>query len=119
VRLSPTTPRRTAAIGVSAAGTSSPAHAEPATPGRPIRVMSYNIHHGQGIDDRLDLARIAAEIRESRADIAGLQEVDRHWSERSDLADQAVELARELAIHVVYGANLDLDPLNPGEPRRQ
>ena len=81
--------------------------------------MSYNIHHGRGVDDRLDLARIAAEIRNSRADIAGLQEVDRHWSERSDFADQAAELARDLAMHVVYGANLDLDPLNPGEPRRQ
>ncbi len=49
----------------------------------------------------------------------GLQEVDRHWSERSDLADQAADLARALRMHVAYGANLDLDPRNPGEPRRQ
>ncbi|MGK5111830.1 endonuclease/exonuclease/phosphatase family protein [Geodermatophilus sp. CPCC 205506] len=81
--------------------------------------MSYNIHHGEGADGRLDLGRIAAEIRDSGADIVGLQEVDRHWSERSDLADQAAELARELNMHVVYGPNLDLDPLDPGEPRRQ
>jgi endonuclease/exonuclease/phosphatase family metal-dependent hydrolase len=81
--------------------------------------MSFNIHHGRGVDDRLDFARVAAEIRNSGADIAGLQEVDRHWGERSDLADQAAELARDLAMHVVYGANLDLDPRNPGEPRRQ
>jgi len=81
--------------------------------------MSYNIHHGRGVDERLDLARIAAEIRNSGTDIAGLQEVDRHWSERSDFADQAAELARELAMHVVFGANLDLDPLNPDGPRRQ
>ena len=119
MHLSPTTPRRTAASGVLAAGTSSPARPGPAAPDRPIRVLSYNIHHGQGVDDRLDLARIAAEIRDSGADIAGLQEVDRHWSERSDFADQAAELARELAMRVVYGANLDLDPLDPGEPRRQ
>jgi endonuclease/exonuclease/phosphatase family metal-dependent hydrolase len=81
--------------------------------------MSYNIHHGRGVDDRLDLARIAAGIRNSGADIAGLQEVDRHWGERSDFADQAAELARALGMHVVYGANLDLDPLDPGGPRRQ
>jgi len=81
--------------------------------------MSYNIQHGRGVDDRLDLARIAAGIRNSGADIAGLQEVDRHWGERSGFADQAAELARELAMHVAYGANLDLDPLTPGEPRRQ
>jgi endonuclease/exonuclease/phosphatase family metal-dependent hydrolase len=119
VHFSPTTPRRTAGIGVLAAGASSPALAEPTAPDGPIRVMSYNIRHGQGVDDRLDLARIAAELRDSGADVAGLQEVDRHWSERSDFADQAAELARELAMQVVYGANLDLDPLNPGEPRRQ
>ena len=114
-----TTPRRTADIGVLAAGMSSPARPEPAAPHRPIRVMSYNIHHGQGVDDRVDLARIAADIRNSGADIAGLQEVDRHWGERSGFADQAAELARRLAMQVVYGANLDLDPLTPGGPRRQ
>ncbi len=119
MHLSPTTPRGAAAIGDLAAGTSSPAHAQPAAPHRPIRVMSYNVQHGQGVDDRLDLNRVAAEIGHSGADIAGLQEVDRHWSERSDFADQAAELARNLDMHVVYGANLDLDPLDPGEPRRQ
>ncbi len=81
--------------------------------------MSYNIHHGRGVDGRLDLGRIAADIRDSGADIAGLQEVDRHWGERSDFADQAAELAREPDRHIMYGANLDLDPRNPGEPRRQ
>ena len=119
MHLSPTTPPGTAAVAVLAAGTSSPALVEPAVTDRPIRVMSYNIRHGQGVDDRLDLARVAAEIRDSGADIVGLQEVDRHWSERSDFADQAADLARELNMHVVYGANLDRDPLNPGEPRRQ
>jgi endonuclease/exonuclease/phosphatase family metal-dependent hydrolase len=119
VHLGPTTPRGTAAIDGMAAGTSSPALAEPAAPHRPIRAMSYNIQHGQGVDDRLDLNRVAAEIGHSGADIVGLQEVDRHWGERSDFADQAAELARDLSMHVAYGANLVLDPLNPGEPRRQ
>jgi endonuclease/exonuclease/phosphatase family metal-dependent hydrolase len=118
VQLSPTAPRRTTAIGVAAPGTS-PALAGPAAPKRLIRVMSYNIHHARGVDDRLDLARIAGEIGDSGADIAGLQEVDRHWSARSEFADQAADLARALDMHVVYGANLDLDPPNPGAPRRQ
>ncbi len=119
MHLSPTTPRGAPASGVLATGTSSLARAESAAPHRPIRVMSYNVQHGQGVDDGLDLNRVAAEIGHSGADIVGLQEVDRHWSERSDFADQAAELARNLDMHVVYGANLDLDPLNPGEPRRQ
>ena len=96
-----------------------PGSAEPAAPDRSVRVMSYNIHAGTSSDNRLDLARIAQEIRSSDADIVGLQEVDRHWNERSVFADQAAELAGMLQMHVVYGADLDRDPLNPGEPRRQ
>ncbi|SNR67988.1 endonuclease/exonuclease/phosphatase family protein [Blastococcus mobilis] len=108
-----------ALTAVLATTTSATAHAEPAAPDRPVRVMSYNIHHGAGVDGRLDLKRIAGEIRDFGAEVVGLQEVDRHWSERSDFVDQAAELARMLRMHVVYGANLDNDPLNRGEPRRQ
>lgn len=86
---------------------------------REIRAMSFNIHHGVGVDGRLDLQRIADLIETEGADVIGLQEVDRHWSERSDFVDQAKWLARNLHMHVVYGANLDRDPANPGEPRRQ
>jgi endonuclease/exonuclease/phosphatase family metal-dependent hydrolase len=43
----------------------------------PFRVMTYNIHHGEGLDGRVDLERIAAVIREHRADIVALQEVDK------------------------------------------
>lgn len=91
----------------------------PQAPDRSVTVASYNIHHGVGEDDQLDLNRIAEQIRTSGADIIGLQEVDRHWSSRSDFVDQADYLARVLKMHVVYGANLDLDPLEPGQPRRQ
>lgn len=93
------------------------AGAAEATP--PVRVATFNIHHAVGTDDRLDLDRVAADIRETRADVIGLQEVDNHWSSRSDDADQAAELARRLDMHYVYGANLDLDPVTPGSPRRQ
>jgi endonuclease/exonuclease/phosphatase family metal-dependent hydrolase len=96
-----------------------PGSVEPAASHRPVRVMSYNIHAGHGSDGRLDLARIAEVIRSSGADIVGLQEVDRHWSDRSAFVDEAAELARTLHMHVVYGADLDLDPLVPGQPRRQ
>jgi endonuclease/exonuclease/phosphatase family metal-dependent hydrolase/arylsulfatase A-like enzyme len=86
---------------------------------RGLSMMTYNIHHAQGADDRLDLDRIAEEIRSQEVHVVGLQEVDRHWSERSEFVDQASYLADELGMHVVYGANLDQDPLTPGAPRRQ
>jgi endonuclease/exonuclease/phosphatase family metal-dependent hydrolase len=81
--------------------------------------MTFNIHHGQGTDGVLDLARIAQVIRASGAGIAGLQEVDRNYGRRSDWADQAAELAALLSWQVAYGANIDRDPPAPGRPRSQ
>ena len=63
-----------------------------------VTVMSFNIHHGQGTDGVVDLKRTARVIRASGADIAGLQEVDRNFAERSNWTDQAAELARLLTV---------------------
>ena len=49
-----------------------------------MKVLTYNIHHGAGIDGVLDLERIAQVIEQSGADVIGLQEVDNHWSARSN-----------------------------------
>jgi endonuclease/exonuclease/phosphatase family metal-dependent hydrolase len=81
--------------------------------------MTFNIHHGAGTDGRLDLGRTAEVIRVAAAEVVGLQEVDRHFSARSDFVDQATWLARELHMYHAYGANVDLDPLVAGQPRRQ
>lgn len=83
-----------------------------------VKVMTFNMHHG-GIDDSLDLKRIADVINANDADIIGLQEVDHHFSERSDFEDQAKWLANYLEMHYVYGANLDYEPLQEGDGRRQ
>lgn len=105
------------AIVAATVGLAAPASARPRS--RSLTVMSFNIHHGQGTDGRLDLRRIADVIDDADPAVVGLQEVDRHWSERSDFVDQAHWLATRLHMRVVFGANLDLDPLEPGRPRRQ
>jgi endonuclease/exonuclease/phosphatase family metal-dependent hydrolase len=86
-----------------------------ASPSVPLRVMTFNIHTGIGSDGALDLARTAGVIRDSRADIVGLQEVDVHWDARSDFRDQAADLARMLHMRVFFAPIYDL----PGQPRRQ
>ncbi|MGH1565776.1 endonuclease/exonuclease/phosphatase family protein [Mumia sp. DW29H23] len=86
---------------------------------RVVDVMTFNIHHGAGADGLVDLERIAGVIRDSGADVVGLQEVDRHYSARSDWADQAAELADLLGYEVVFGANIDRDPPAAGQPRIQ
>ena len=84
-----------------------------------LRVATFNIHHGAGPDDVLDLEHVAKVIETTGADVVGLQEVDRHWGERSEFLDEATWLADRLDMRVVYGANLDLDPAEPGQERRQ
>jgi endonuclease/exonuclease/phosphatase family metal-dependent hydrolase len=84
-----------------------------------LRVLSYNIHTGIGVDGRLDLARTADVIRESRADVVALQEVDVHWGARSQFRDQARDLADALRMRLFFAPIYDLAPLTPGQPRRQ
>ena len=72
-----------------------------------VRVLSYNIHHGQGIDGKLDLVRIANVILSVKADLVALQEVDQNVR-RSGNVDQPAELAQLTNMNVVFGANIKL-----------
>lgn len=84
-----------------------------------LNVLTYNMHVGIGMDNALDLKRVGDLLAASGADVIGLQEVDKHWAERSRFEDQAKWLADYLKFHYAFGANLDRAPLKPGEPRRQ
>ena len=43
---------------------------------RTLRLTSYNIQHGEGLDKKIDHARQAKILRKAHADIAAIQEVD-------------------------------------------
>lgn len=79
-----------------------------ATPAAPpaLRVLSYNIHHGEGDDGKLDLPRLAAVITAARADLVALQEVDQK-TKRTGGIDQAAELARLTGLRFAYGKAMD------------
>ncbi|AQT67629.1 exodeoxyribonuclease III (xth) [Anaerohalosphaera lusitana] len=68
-----------------------------------VRVMTYNIHHGEGADGVLDMDRIAEVIEASGADVVGLQEVDNNFGARSEFVDQAKYLAEKLGMYYAYG----------------
>lgn len=72
-----------------------------------LRVLSYNIHHAEGIDRKLDLERIAGVIQSVRPDVVALQEVDQKV-QRTQSVDQPAELARLTKMKVVFGANIEL-----------
>ena len=71
-----------------------------------IRVLCYNIHHGVGVDGKLDLKRIAKVIKDASPDIVSLQEVD-NGTKRTKGVDQAKELADLTGMKFTYGASMD------------
>ena len=75
--------------------------------GQELRVVTYNIHHGEGTDGILDLDRIAAVVLAERPDVVCLQEVDR-GCERTSGLDMPMELAKRLNMEFRFGPNLDL-----------
>lgn len=78
-----------------------------------LRVLTYNIHHGEGVDRKLDLDRIAKVIRESGADLVALQEVDVETT-RTGKVHQAKALAEKLGYHWVFGPAIDFQGGNYG-----
>ncbi len=71
-----------------------------------LRVMAYNIHHGEGTDKKLDLERIGKVIASVKPDLVALQEVDVR-TKRTQNTDQAKLLAAQLDMHVVFGKAID------------
>ncbi|MEN6429102.1 MAG: endonuclease/exonuclease/phosphatase family protein [Phycisphaerales bacterium] len=67
-----------------------------------LRVLTYNIHHGEGTDKQFDYDRLAIVIKNLRPDIVALQEVDR-GTERASGADQVELLARLCRMHYAFG----------------
>lgn len=67
-----------------------------------LRVVAYNIKHGRGMDDRVDLERIADVLRALDADVVTLQEVDDR-TERTGRVDQAAVLAELLGYRGIHG----------------
>jgi endonuclease/exonuclease/phosphatase family metal-dependent hydrolase len=100
--------------------------AQPKAPERLLRVMTYNIKHGQTNevctqpprvpgqppfpDCGLDLQASAAVIAAHDPDIVGMQEIDRFWARSAGL-DEPAELASWLGFeHYCYAANLTHSP---------
>jgi len=70
-----------------------------------FRVMTYNIHHGEGLDGKVDLERIARLIQREGADIVALQEVDKGVA-RTARRDLPGELARLTGFTAVFSNNV-------------
>ena len=73
---------------------------------RELTVITYNIHHAEGTDKKLDVGRIARVIAKENPDLVALQEVDA-GATRTNRVMQADEIARRLHMHHAYGPAMD------------
>ncbi len=69
---------------------------------RTLRVLSYNIHHGEAMDGQFDYERLAKVINDLSPDIVALQEVD-DATERASGVDQAALLGKLCKMHHTFG----------------
>ncbi|HEX3012282.1 MAG TPA: endonuclease/exonuclease/phosphatase family protein [Syntrophomonadaceae bacterium] len=68
-----------------------------------VKIATYNIRYGKGIDGKVSLSRIAGVLQQINPDIIALQEMDKNRL-RSYGAAQAKKLAKALKMNYVYGA---------------
>ncbi len=71
-----------------------------------IKVMTYNIHHGEGMDGIYSLSRIARAIKEQSPHLVCLNEVD-FKTERTFGDDQTRKIAADLGMDFTFARNLE------------
>lgn len=82
--------------------------AAPASAPIPLRAMTYNIHHGAGVDKKVDINRIGLVIREQDCDVVCLQEVDRNMP-RSESLDMPALLAEITGMTATFAPSLKVE----------
>ncbi|MBN1126145.1 MAG: endonuclease/exonuclease/phosphatase family protein [Sedimentisphaerales bacterium] len=67
-----------------------------------LRVLTYNIHHGEAMDGQFDYTRLAKVITDLHPDIVALQEVD-NATQRAGGVDQARRLGKVCKMNYAFG----------------
>ena len=81
-----------------------------------FRVVTYNVHWGQGTDGEYDLERVANIIRVLNPDAVAIQEVHQNTDLFSE--DQPAVLARLLGMHAYFVPTMDGYPSDPNSGGR-
>ena len=69
------------------------------------RLMSYNIHHGEGMDGKIDIERIGKLIIDINPEVVGLQEID-SVVVRSGNIDILQLLSEETGMYATFGYSI-------------
>lgn len=73
-----------------------------------LRILTYNIRHGEGMDRQLDLDRTAEVIKHLNPHVVFLQEVDK-ITNRTNQVDQSKKLGELTNMFSVFGKFMDYD----------
>ena len=73
-----------------------------------VRVLTYNIHHGEGMDGVFDLSRLAAVMEQAQPDLVALQEVDLS-TQRASGVNQLAELERLTGMYAQFGKAMNFE----------
>ncbi|UOE94010.1 endonuclease/exonuclease/phosphatase family protein [Alkalihalobacillus sp. LMS39] len=68
-----------------------------------IKIVTFNIRHGKGSFSKVNLEKIKETIEKTQADIVGINEVDCHFSKRSNFVDQPGWLGEALNMDWRFG----------------
>ena len=74
---------------------------------RPVRILTYNIHHALGRDGQYDLSRIASVINDANPDLVALQEVEQGTTRYPQSDMQLDELAELTGMTGIFGKTLN------------
>lgn len=80
----------------------------PAREDNALRIMSYNIRNCRGMDNVMDIRRVADVINEVKPDFVAIQEVD-SAANRTDKLYVLGEVARRVLMHPVFAPAIDHD----------
>lgn len=69
-------------------------------------MMTYNIHNAIGMDEKVDIARVAEVIRQSASDVVAVQEVD-SVTERSGKIDLLKELGAQTGMYSLFAPAIE------------
>ncbi len=71
-----------------------------------LRIVSYNIHHGEGMDGKLDFTRIGSLLGKLNADIIAIQEID-SAATRTNGSYGLGEMAYQTGYNPTYGPSIE------------
>ncbi|UCC64947.1 MAG: endonuclease, partial [Anaerolineae bacterium] len=75
-----------------------------------MKILTYNIHHWEGTDGRVDVDRVAQVVHESGADVVALNEVFHPATTETDILPLLETMARHLGMAYVFGETLSYYP---------